>query len=129
MIVQADDFPSLWAKRVNQGNIDAILNLYSQNFILMPTFSPHAITTTDKLQDYFTQLAAKDDMQVHLHDKTIACQQTGEHSYVLTGIYSFQFKVDGALLTFPSRFTFVVNLSQENPILHHHSSQVPRNLS
>ena len=48
---------------------------------------------------------------------------------MVNGIYDFQFLMDGTLLTFPSRFTFVIDLEKESPILHHHSSQVPRTLT
>ncbi len=105
-----------------------MIALYSENSVLMPTFSPHAAKTKEDLIRYFTQLYSREELHVKLHENTLDCLQTGEQSYVVNGIYEFKFSVDGTLLTFPSRFTFVLNLGQESPIQHHHSSQIPRTL-
>ncbi|MFT6388825.1 MAG: hypothetical protein ACJAUP_002210 [Cellvibrionaceae bacterium] len=127
--IQAPDFPALWAQHINENNLTDVIDLYNDNFVLMPTFSPHIVNTVEKLNDYFVRLASRDGLVVELHEKTVMCQQTREQSYVITGVYSFKFEIDETLLTFPSRFTFVVDMAQDKPILHHHSSQVPRNLS
>jgi hypothetical protein len=78
---------------------------------------------------YFEQLATRQGVGVKLHDKSLRTQLMSDTLHTLSGVYSFEFEVDQVLLSFPSRFTFVVDLSREKPILHHHSSQVPRNLS
>ncbi|MGH1439888.1 MAG: DUF4440 domain-containing protein [Cellvibrionaceae bacterium] len=123
------NFPSLWGGYVNNGNLNGVLDLYNEDFVLTPTFSPTVVNTADGLQSYFDRLASREGLEVELHDNTIGCQNITEENYIVTGIYSFKFLVDGALLAFPSRFTFVINLSLDKPILHHHSSQIPRNLS
>lgn len=129
MQIQACDFPAMWANSVSTGDIEKLINLYNENSVLMPTFSPHTVRTHEKLVDYFEKLSERKGLDVDLHENTVVCQKTGETSYVITGIYSFKFEIDQTLLTFPSRFTFVVDLSLDKPILHHHSSQVPRTLS
>ncbi len=127
--IQACDFPALWADCVNTANIEKVVNLYNDNSVLMPTFSPHTVRTQEKLLEYFEQLASRESLSVDLHENTVVCQKTGEQSYVITGIYSFKFEIDQTLLSFASRFTFVIDLAEEKPILHHHSSQIPRTLS
>jgi len=127
--IQASDFPALWAQYINENNLKGVVDLYNDSFVLLPTFSPHIVITVEKLNDYFVRLASRDGLVVELHTKNVRCQQTGEQTYVVTGVYSFKFEIDETLLTFPSRFTFVLDLAQDKPILHHHSSQVPRNLS
>lgn len=127
--IQACDFPALWASLVNSGDVEQVIALYQDHPILMPTFSPHTVKDETRLREYFTQLASREGLAVKLHESTVVCQKTGETSYVITGIYSFMFDVDGTILTFPSRFTFVIDLNNEKPIIHHHSSQVPRNLN
>ena len=81
------------------------------------------------LRQYFEGLAAKKGLQVRVHEKNLETLQIEKHRYVVSGSYDFSFEVDVALRTFPSRFTFVIDLGQEFPILHHHSSQIPSSLS
>ncbi len=125
-VIEAPDFPAFWADCVNQGRIDDLIALYHEGAVLMPTFSPHAAKNREQLRDYFTLLFTRKDLQVQVHEKTLDCLRTGERSYVVNGIYDFRFDVDGTFLTFPSRFTFMIDLGNESPILHHHSSQIPR---
>jgi len=122
-------FPALWGGYVNTGNLNGVLDLYNEDFVLTPTFSPTVVNTSDDLKNYFVRLTSREGLEVELHDNTIICQNITDENYIVTGIYSFKFVVDGALLAFPSRFTFVINLNLDKPILHHHSSQIPRNLS
>ncbi len=128
-VIEATDFPAFWADLVNRGRIDDLLALYHRGAVLMPTFSPHAAKTRDELKDYFTLLASRQGLHVKLHENTLDCLRTGGQSHVVNGIYEFEFEVDGTRLTFPSRFTFVIDLGEESPILHHHSSQIPRTLT
>ncbi len=128
-VIEAPDFPAFWADCVNQGRIDDLIALYHEGAVLMPTFSPHTAKNREELRSYFTLLSSRENLCVKLHEKTLDCLRTGEQSYVVNGIYDFKFSVDDTLLTFPSRFTFVIDLGKENPILHHHSSQIPRTLT
>jgi hypothetical protein len=125
-VIEALDFPAFWADCVNQGRIDDLIALYHECAVLMPTFSPHAAKNREELRSYFTQLSSRENLYVKLHAKTLDCLRTGEQSYVVNGIYDFKFSIDGTLQTFPSRFTLVIDLGKESPILHHHSSQMPR---
>ncbi len=124
-----EDVLSQWISGICNGAIDEVERLYDEQAVLVPTFSPHTVNTTQGIRQYFEQLASRDKLQVRLYDKSLKKQHLGGESYVLSGIYAFEFEVDQLLLTFPSRFTFAVDLSREKPIIHHHSSQVPRNLS
>jgi hypothetical protein len=118
-----------WIEYVNKADLEKVVRLYDEEGTLLPTFSPHSLSTSPQITEYFMQLSTKKNLVVKLHDKTVRRHEVGEGRYVLMGTYSFSYVVDGANLTFPSRFTFVVDVSRESPILHHHSSQVPRALS
>ena len=118
-----------WVSRVCSGNPDNIAALYHESAVLVPTFSPHTVITTEGVRNYFGQLATRDGLGVRLHNKALRKQSFSDTLFTLSGIYSFEFEVDQVLLSFPSRFSFFVDISLERPILHHHSSQVPRNLS
>lgn len=125
----AEDVLSSWITGICTGAIDEVESLYHENAVLIPTFSPHTVNTTEGIRQYFDQLATRDKLQVRLYDKSLKKQFLGGNAWMLSGIYAFEFEVDQLLLIFPSRFTFAVNLDNEKPIVHHHSSQVPRNLS
>lgn len=129
LVIEAPDFPAFWVGCVSQGRIDDLIALYHQDAVLMPTFSPHAARNEEALRAYFTLLCSRENLQVKLHENTLDCLPTGGKSYVISGIYEFRFSVDGTQLTFPSRFTFVIDLADERPIVHHHSSQIPRTLT
>lgn len=118
-----------WVSRVCSGSADDIAELYHESAVLIPTFSPHTVMTPEGVRDYFTQLASREGLGVRLHNKALRKQSVSESLHTLSGICSFEFEVDQVLLSFPSRFTFVMDISQPKPILHHHSSQVPRTLS
>ena len=122
-------FLNLWAGFINQSRIDELVALYRNGAVLMPTFSPNSVRNEMDLRYYFEGLAAKKGLQVRVHEKNLDCLQIEKNSYVVGGIYDFSFEVNGALRTFPSRFTFVIDLEQDNPILHHHSSEIPSSLS
>ena len=118
-----------WIEYVNKREVESVVNLYEEKSMLLPTFSPHCMSKPEQIKEYFMQLSARKDIRVELHEETIKKTKIDEHTYIMTGIYSFHFVVDDANLTFPSRFTFVLDVSSEKPIIHHHSSQIPRTLS
>lgn len=118
-----------WVSRVCSGTPEDIAALYDESAVLVPTFSPHTVTTPEGIKGYFGQLASRDGLGVRLHNKALRKQALSDTLFALSGIYSFEFEVDQVLLSFPSRFSFMVDISREQPIIHHHSSQVPRNLS
>jgi hypothetical protein len=125
---QAQDFPAHWSRLVSAGKFEEVLSLYHKNSILMPTFSPKIIKKREDLLDYFTRLAEREDMSVRLHENTVVCQRASLFDYVVLGIYSWEFKLEDNLLTFPSRFTYLLDFENDSPIMHHHSSQIPRTL-
>lgn len=114
-----------WLAAVNGGRVDEILTLYSRNAQLLPTFSPDFLNDQEALRSYFMQLAARPNLKVELSQETFGEQQMSSRFCVTTGIYSFTFDIGGATQTFESRFTFVVDLSSANPIMHHHSAVLP----
>ena len=118
-----------WIEYVNKLEIESVVDLYENKSMLLPTFSPHCMSKPQQIKEYFMQLSTRKDMRVELHQGTIRKTEIGEHKYIITGIYSFHFVLDDANLTFPSRFTFVLDVSSDKPIIHHHSSQIPRTLS
>ncbi len=122
------DILELWMQAVNNGDSGALLALYDSNAVLVPTFSNRLLNTPDKLRAYFEKLGSREELSIALHEKTLITQALHDQIYALSGIYNWRFAIDGELLNFEARFSYVLDLSKPNPILHHHSSQIPRML-
>ncbi|WP_019605990.1 nuclear transport factor 2 family protein [Teredinibacter turnerae] len=117
-----------WMQAVNNGDVEGLLNLYDPNAVLIPTFSNRILNTPEKLRDYFERLGSRPELSIALHEKTLIIQELQSQVYNLGGIYNWRFAVDDELLNFEARFTYVLDFSKPNPIVHHHSSQIPRTL-
>lgn len=117
-----------WMDAVNHGDIETLLSLYDERAVLIPTFSNKLPNTPDKLREYFEKLGSREGLSIALHEKTLQTQLIKDDVYALSGIYNWRFDVEGEMLNFEARFSYVLELSNPRPILHHHSSQVPRML-
>ena len=118
-----------WLAAVNARDLDTVLGLYAEPHVLMATFSPHLMRSPEDTRQYFVQLASRPGLSVRLHPRTLTELPLGGNHAVLVGIYTFSFEVDGDPISFASRFTFVLDTAAGRPIVHHHSSQIPRTLS
>jgi hypothetical protein len=117
-----------WMQAVNNGDVESLLDLYDSQAVLIPTFSNRLLNAPDKLREYFEKLGSREELSIALHEKTLIVQELKNPIFSLSGIYNWRFIVDGELLNFEARFSYVIDLSRPNPILHHHSSQIPRML-
>ena len=118
-----------WLEAVNARDLNRVLGLYAEDAVLMATFAPKAIRREADRRAYFEQLAARPGLKVSLHDRTVRSQLITDGWEIVSGIYRFELEIDDEPLTFEARFTIVLNPNAERPILHHHSSQIPRILS
>jgi hypothetical protein len=117
-----------WMQAVNHSDVEALLGLYDAQAVLIPTFSNRLLNTPEKLRDYFEQLGSREALSIALHDKTLLVQSMPGRLFALGGLYNWRFMVEGELLNFEARFSYLVDLARQRPILHHHSSQIPRML-
>ncbi|MDO9305709.1 MAG: DUF4440 domain-containing protein [Sulfuricurvum sp.] len=117
-----------WMDAVNNGDVEGLLSLYDEHAVLIPTFSNKLPNTPDKLREYFEKLGSREGLSIALHEKTLQVQPIKDDMYALSGIYNWRFDVEGEMLNFEARFSYIVDLSKPRPIIHHHSSQVPRML-
>ena len=117
-----------WMQAVNNGDVESLLGLYDSQAELIPTFSNRLLNTPEKLREYFEKLGSREELSIALHEKTLIVQELRNPLFSLSGIYNWRFIVDGELLNFEARFGYVIDLSRPSPILHHHSSQIPRML-
>jgi hypothetical protein len=118
-----------WLNGINDGEFELVLGLYDNNAVLLPTFSNRTMASPEAIKGYFEQLGAREGLGVELHEGTLLTQQYDDHIEGIMGIYRWRFDVDHEGLSFEARFTMIADLNSATPILHHHSSQVPRDLS
>jgi len=128
MMKTPQDVLGLWMQAVNGGDIEGLLGLYDSQAVVIPTFSNRLLNTPDKLREYFVRLGSRAGLSVTLHEKTLIVQDLQNQIFTLSGIYNWRFVIEGELLNFEARFSYVIDLSRSSPILHHHSSQIPRTL-
>lgn len=115
-----------WMSHVNQADIESLLALYDPNAVLIPTFSNRLLNSPEKIRKYFEALGGREELSIALHEKTLIVQPVRDKLYSMCGIYCWRFAVEGELLSFEARFSFILDLTLPNPILQHHSSQIPR---
>ncbi len=123
-----NDIIKTWMLAVNKGDLETLLALYDKKAILIPTFSSRLLKTPEDIRDYFEKLASRQDLSVALHEKTQTSQVVDGNIHSLSGIYCWRFSIDEQLLNFEARFSYMLNVALDSPIIHHHSSQIPRML-
>lgn len=128
MIIKPIDVIQTFADGVNEGSATKLMSLYDERAVLIPTFSARIRKSPEQIRDYFETLAQKPGLGLGLHDKTVNIIHVEDEVYALSGLYLWRFSVDDEILNFEARFSYIVNLKLENPILQHHSSQIPRTL-
>lgn len=128
MINRPIDVIQAFADGVNEGSASKLISLYDESAVLIPTFSSRIRKSPEQIRDYFETLTQKPGMGLGLHDKTVNIIQVQDDVYALSGLYLWRFSVDDEMLNFEARFSYIVDLQREKPILQHHSSQIPRTL-
>lgn len=126
MTRKAEDVLKQWMDAVNNGDLEGLVALYADNAVLIPTFSSRLLNAPEKIRDYFQKLASREDLSIALHEKTVIVQPIHANVVSMCGIYCWRFSIDGEMLSFEARFSYVLDLSAEKPIINHHSSQIPR---
>ena len=111
-----------WAEHFNNGNLERLLDMYHEEATLLPTFSPNLLSTLEQIEEYFVR-TIEHQASVEIDDGKTIKNKLSENIYLMTGFYIFYFNNDRKREV-KSRFTFLIDLSTERPIQHHHSSQI-----
>ena len=109
-----------WQQHLNGANLSGIMKLYDEKCVLIPTFSSEILTDHKQIKEYFVKVIEVQEGKVEFQQNSISDQQIAENVYLLGGKYIFNLKGKEKI---PARFSFIVNLLSENPIMHHHSSR------
>ena len=115
-----------WVEYFNNGNLERLLDMYHEEATLLPTFSPNLLSTPEQIEEYFVR-TIEHQASVEIDDGKTIKNKLSENIYLMTGFYIFYFNNDRKR-EFKSRFTFLIDLSTEKPIQHHHSSQISESL-
>ena len=113
-----------WQQHLNEENISSILKLYDISCVLIPTFSSEILTDHEQIKEYFVKVIKVQKGKVEFQQNSISEQLVGKNMYLISGKYFFHLMEKEKI---PARFSFLVNLLGENPILHHHSSRIISN--
>ena len=111
-----------WAEHFNNGNLERLLDMYHEEATLLPTFSPNLLSTPEQIEEYFVR-TIEHQASVEIDDGRTIKKKLSENMYLMTGFYIFYLDNDRKR-KFKSQFTFLIDLTTERPIQHHHSSQI-----
>ena len=115
-----------WVEYFNNGNLERLLDMYHEEATLLPTFSPNLLSTPEQIEEYFVR-TIEHQASVEIDDGRTIKKKLSENMYLMTGFYIFYLDNDRKR-EFKSQFTFLIDLTTERPIQHHHSSQLSENL-
>jgi len=121
-----EDILNCWVAAVNGKDIETLVGLYGENAVLLPTFSNRMFKDLKGIREYFQRLSQRNDLGVKLHHKPLMVQPIDLDKYALSGVYCWSFSIDGELFSFEARFSYILDMGLTRPIIHHHSSQIPR---
>ena len=112
-----------WAEHFNNGNLERLLDMYQEEATLLPTFSPNRLSNLEQIEEYFAR-TIEHQASVEIDDSQTINKKLSENMYLITGAYVFCLK-NKSNTKYLSWFTFLIDLSVDSPIMHHHSSRVP----
>ena len=112
-----------WANYFNAGDLEGITSLYHKDSTLLPTFLPKLLASKEQISGYFiAAIEGKASIEV-IVSQSIK-KVVSENTYLMTGTYVFCLPSKGGE-KFESWYSFLIDLSDDSPIRHHHSSRVP----
>jgi len=112
-----------WADFFNNADMKAILSLYHDNATLLPTFLPKLLESNNEIKGYF-EVAFNRDASVEVNVENAISKELPGNIFLMTGSYVFCLGSKGGK-KYLSWYSFLIDLSDDSPIKHHHSSRVP----
>ena len=112
-----------WANYFNAGDLEGITSLYHKDSTLLPTFLPKLLASKEQISSYFIA-AIEDKASIEVNVSQSIKKVVSENTYLMTGTYVFCLPSKGGE-KFESWYSFLIDLSDDSPIRHHHSSRVP----
>ena len=113
-----------WINLVSIQDIEAVINLYSDDAVLLGTFSDKIRVGKDEIREYFNFFLAKKPKALVIGSKI---HVVDENNITINGFYDFEVNNEsGGRCLSHARFTFVFQKQDTDiKILSHHSSIMP----
>ena len=112
-----------WIEALSTKNIDALLALYAEEAILVPTLQNYICRNSAERQTYFEKLLANPGLTCQL-DSVHLCPSRTARTATAAGHYTFSFKRNGIDETIPARFLYSLEeIDGAWLIIGHHSSK------
>ena len=112
-----------WADYFNAGDLEGITSLYHRDSTLLPTFLPKLLSSKEQISGYFVA-AIEGKASIEVNVTQSIKKVVSENTYLMSGTYVFCLPCKGGE-KFESWYSFLIDLSHDSPIRHHHSSRVP----
>jgi len=112
-----------WVDHFNNADMKAILSLYDDNATLLPTFLPKLLASNNEIKGYF-DVAFNGGASVEINFEDAISKELPGNIFLMTGSYVFCLGIKGGK-KYLSWYSFLIDLSVDSPIKHHHSSRVP----
>jgi len=112
-----------WVDHFNNADMKAILSLYDDNATLLPTFLPKLLASNNEIKGYF-DVAFNGGASVEINVEDAISKELPGNIFLMTGSYVFCLGSKGGK-KYLSWYSFLIDLSDDSPIMHHHSSRVP----
>ena len=113
-----------WEEYFNNQNLTDLLNLYHPQSSLLPTFSKEILLNHNDIKKYLFLVIKKQNGSVDILNDSIIEQKIEDNVHLIIGKYIFYLNRGRE---HPARFSFILDLSLEQPIKHHHSSKIIKN--
>ena len=97
--------------------------LLEGEIILSDKDHPHFLHSHEEIKQYFVDLAIK-EICVEIQEDSLRVHQM-EMGCLMNGECTFSLNQEGQRENHPARFSFLFDLSREDPILLQHSSTLP----
>ena len=112
-----------WADYFNAGDLEGITSLYHRDSTLLLNFFPKLLSSKEQISGYFVAaIEGKASIEVNVGQSIK--KVISEDAYLMTGSYVFCLPSKGEE-KYESWYSFLIDLSVDSPIRHHHSSRVP----
>lgn len=122
-VKEVQDVFNTWLNAVSTGSPDAVMTLYADDAVLLPTLSGTICNTPAKRLEYFKHFTANENLKGTINE--LHTRVLGDVA-VNSGHYTFTFKKDGKDVSAAARFTYVYKKTPLGwMIIEHHSSLVP----
>ena len=72
-----------WQQHLNEANLSAVLKLYDEKCVLIPTFSSEILTDQEQIKEYFVKVIEVQEGKVEFQPNSISEQKVAENIFFI----------------------------------------------